>query len=407
MTFTRNSANLTPIEDTVFAVVKMAKQDPSNEVINATIGTYCDEDGKLVAFDSVYAHYNEIDNKVKANYAESFNGNPSFLKQVYSWFVQDKELDLFHRVLATPGGTGAICTTMINILDNGETVILPDIAWGSYQLMASQYNLKTATYSLFEEDHFNLESFKKVCLNTLESQNKLLVVINDPLHNPTGYSLSDHEWKEIISFLNECSKKAPCVLLNDVAYLDYSFDLAHSRDYLMNFNNISENLLIAVSFSTSKSLTSYGLRCGAVILLGKDEEKVRDVEIVFEKTARAQWSNVPPAAMDNFTWVTTVNKDNFMKEKNEAIELIKLRAAIILQEAKECGLELYPFSEGFFITIKVEDSQILNKFHQALIDNHIYTVKVNKGIRLAICSLPINKAKGLAYKCKTILISLV
>ena len=36
-------------------------------------------------------------------------------------------------------------------------------------------------------------------------------------------------------------------------------------------------------------------------------------------------------------------------------------------------------------------------------DNNIFTVQVDKGIRVAMCSLPVNKAKGLAQKMKTIL----
>ena len=34
---------------------------------------------------------------------------------------------------------------------------------------------------------------------------------------------------------------------------------------------------------------------------------------------------------------------------------------------------------------------------------HIYTVKVNKGIRVAVCSLPVKKCYGLAKRMKQIL----
>ena len=75
------------------------------------------------------------------------------------------------------------------------------------------HNLNVEKYSLFEEDHFNLNSFKSACKNVMEKQNRLVIVINDPCHNPTGYSLSKDEWKEVISFLNECSKTHAVVLL--------------------------------------------------------------------------------------------------------------------------------------------------------------------------------------------------
>ena len=41
-----------------------------------------------------------------------------------------------------------------------------------------------------------------------------------------------------------------------------------------------------------------------------------------------------------------------------------------------------------------------DKLHDALITKHIYTVKVNLGIRVAICSLSIEATKGLAKLIK-------
>jgi hypothetical protein len=58
--------------------------------------------------------------------------------------------------------------------------------------------------------------------------------------------------------------------------------------------------------------------------------------------------------------------------------------------------------EGFFITIKVDNS-IKDKYHQELIKENIFTVQVNEGIRVAVCSLPINKCYGLSKRLKDIL----
>ena len=169
------------------------------------------------------------------------------------------------------------------------------------------------------------------------------------------------------------------------------------------FNDITDNVLICVAFSCSKTVTSYGLRCGAAIVLGKDPEKVDDVEIVMEKKARATWSNIPNAAMENFTWVVNENKDAFLKEKQGYIDLMKKRSALFLKEAQECGLETYPYKEGFFVTLVMKDNEMRDKVHAALMDEHIYTIQVNLGIRVAVCSLPVNKVYGLAQKMKEII----
>lgn len=72
---------------------------------------------------------------------------------------------------------GAVGMTLQECLDEGQTVVLPEIAWGSYALMAQMHNLNVEKYSLFEEDHFNLNSFKSACKNVMEKQNRLVIVI--------------------------------------------------------------------------------------------------------------------------------------------------------------------------------------------------------------------------------------
>ena len=70
MTFVRKKADITPIVDTVFAIVNKAKEDKaangSDNVIDATIGSLYGEDETLVALDEVFDHYDEIDHRTKA-----------------------------------------------------------------------------------------------------------------------------------------------------------------------------------------------------------------------------------------------------------------------------------------------------------------------------------------------------
>lgn len=136
-----------------------------------------------------------------------------------------------------------------NTLEPGQTLIIPEIAWGSYALMAQMNNLEVARYNLFRDGKFDVESLKETCRKVMEKQDKLTLIINDPCHNPTGYSLSDEEWKEVISFLNECSKTHPVILINDIAYIDFSYRKKQARDYMENFNDISDDVVVCIAFS--------------------------------------------------------------------------------------------------------------------------------------------------------------
>lgn len=408
--FIREKIDHNPIVDNVFKIVNMANtaiaKKGEEHVVNATIGSLYDEQGKLVALDTVFNTYNSLDNRTKAKYASSFNGNPNFREQAYNWVVQDVELNLAHSVIATPGGSGAVSSTILNVLDEGETLIIPNIAWGNYRSMATIANCQVATYQMFDGDSFNLDSFKDVCISVMKQQGKVLAIINDPCHNPTGYSMTVDEWQQLIDFVNDLSKEGPVILLDDIAYIDYAYNLAASRHYMQTFNDISKNVMIVIAFSCSKTLTSYGLRCGAAIILAKEQQSVRDLEILMEKHARASWSNIPNAAMENFVKVTTDHQDEFNAEKDKYVQLLKQRCEIFKKEADACQLPYYPYKEGFFVTIKIEDDELLSRFHEAMLAHDIYTIKVNKGIRVALCSLSIEKCQGLAPKMKKILDSL-
>lgn len=405
MSFVKESVSQKPIVDTVFTIVKKAKEDKAKSgedvVVDATIGSLYDEEGKLVALDSVFSSLKNLDNRVLAAYAASFTGNEDFKDRVYQW-VLDGNSHLHHEIIATPGGTGAVAMTIQECLEAGQTVILPEIAWGSYNLMAQMNNLQIATYALFEEDHFNIESFKHTCQMVMAQQNKLVVVINDPCHNPTGYSLNKEEWNEVIAFLNECSKTHAVVLLNDIAYIDYAYGQKQAKEYFSVFDQISDNIVVVVAFSLSKSMTSYGLRCGAAIIMGQREEAVQELKIVFEKDARATWSNINNGAMATFVDVMDHHLKAYDQERLHYVALLKERSDIFVKEAKEAGLKHYPYKEGFFVTLSM-DNETRDKYHEALMENHIYTVKVNLGIRVAVCSLSVDKIKGLAKKMKEIL----
>ena len=405
MSFVKDSVNRQPIVDNVFAIVGKAKAakaeiGPEN-VVDATIGSLYNEEGNLVALDTVFDSLKNQDNKTLAAYASSFTGNPDFKETVYDWVLNGNS-KLPHEVIATPGGTGAVDMTISNCLDAGQTVVLPSVAWGSYNLMAQMSNINTVKYDLFEGDHFNLASYKEACLKSMENQDKLVVVMNDPCHNPTGYSLSKEEWKEVIDFLNECSKTHSVVLLNDIAYIDFSYQQAGAKEYMAQFDNISENVVVVIAFSLSKSMTSYGLRCGSAIILGKTDEAVQEVKIVFEKTARATWSNINNGAMATFVDVIKNHGKEYDEERAKYVALLKERSDIFTSEADSVGLKYYPYKEGFFVTLAL-DNDTRDKFHEALMNEHIYTVKVNTGIRVAVCSLSVEKTKGLAIKMKEIL----
>ncbi|MDO5440837.1 MAG: aminotransferase class I/II-fold pyridoxal phosphate-dependent enzyme [Erysipelotrichaceae bacterium] len=384
MKFVRKNVNTSKYVDNVFAVSNLAKQDPDG--INATTGCLYGEDGKLLTYSTVFDNESNITNIQNASYA-SPEGNKEYLELIGKHVLEGK-VSKKYKTLATSGGTGAIYLSVKSCLNEGDTIILPEVAWGNYKVIAQELNLNVVNY-----DVYNLDSLLKA-IDTVNE--KVFVVINSPSHNPCGHAYTYEEWEKIINKLNSVNKEV--ILLNDIAYIDYAPN--NKKEYFKLFNTLTNNVLVILAYSCSKSFSYYGKRLGAFIAINDDEEFLDHYINMCARLARTTWSNCNNGAMLNIVSLLKDNYDSYIKERDESIKMLADRASLFIKQANENNLPLYPYTSGFFVSLKIEDLDLRDKVHQRLIDNHIYTVKVNKGIRIGICSLPMNKVDGLASKIK-------
>lgn len=398
--------------DKVFSVAKKAKDAMSElgeeKVVNATIGSLYDETGKLAVLDTAMKVYKELPPEEIAGYASAFTGTPEYKESVkISLFGRDyKEFLKGHytEVLATPGGTGAISNSIKNYLGYGDTLLLPKWLWSPYILMAKEKNGDCDFYNLFnEENKFDLVNFKERVEKLAKKQENVVIIINDPCQNPTGYRLTIEEWKEIRKILISASEEANIILILDVAYIDFddrSFE--ERREYLETFKNLPEKVLTIFTFSLSKALTSYGMRVGAQIALSTSESVIKEFYDANSFSCRSTWSNISRGGMKMFSEIILDEEKSFKLEKEREFyrNLIKERAEIFINEAKECGLDVLPYVSGFFLTIPT--GKYTPKVEELLEKNHIYTVILNEGIRIAVCSVTKKKIKGLAKRIKAI-----
>lgn len=398
------------IHDKVFESANKAKEASKKygveNVINATIGSLYDEKEKLVTFNKVVEVYKNICSEDIFGYGAGITGTEDYKEAVKRVVLGENYSNVFNEnyldVVATPGGTGAISNTMKNYLNRGEKVLLPNLMWDSYKLIAEEVGGSHQTYNLFnEKGEFDIEDFKNQVFNLISVQESLVVIINDPCQNPTGYKLSIDEWKAILDVLKEASEKKHVILINDIAYIDFDErDEKEKDEYRFLFKDLPKNLLTIFIFSMSKSFTSYGLRVGAQLALSSDENVIKDFEKASKFSCRTLWSNVSRGGMKMFSEIV-LNKDHYedlQKERNEYISLIRERADIFLKEANDVKLETYNYKSGFFITIPIKEN--IKEVVKNLEANHIYTVVLDSSVRVALCSINKGKVKGLAKKIK-------
>lgn len=387
------------LQDNVFTAVRAAKEAQKqygDAVTNATVGAFFDEEENLVAYNSVFDVFKELPSTVHSAYASDIQGNPDFREAVKEWLGFD-EYDEVPHVIATPGGSGAIKTALHISMDAGQKALIPDIFWGPYLIMAQDTDLNVAKYPMFDGDHFAVSDFIAETTKLMLEQEKLVILMNDPAQNPTGYSMTDEEWAEVLAHLNELADKGRITLVLDVAYIDYTKQRI-TKHYFEKFKQLNKNITVMIAFSLSKTFTAYGVRVGALVIFGNEKDLMKDYAVY---TARSTWSNVNNAGQTMFAKI--VSNDHLLKaynrERDFYVDILKRRSDIFLKEAKEVGLDIYPHVEGYFVTVKI-DPELRETFEKQIRAKNVFGISLAMGYRIALCSMPVRKVYGLAKTLK-------
>ena len=385
MKFVKKSENTNRYVDNIFSVSNLAKKDPDG--INATAGCLYDEEGKMLTYRCVAEAEAELTSAQKSAYASSPAGNKEYLEAVTA-FVLDGKVSNHYQSIATPGGTGALGMAFHLCLDEGDTILYPEIAWGNYKVMSEESGYRVMNYDVYDLE----DLFHKIDI----IEGKVFLVINSPCHNPLGHAYTYEQWQQIIAKLNSLNKET--VLVCDIAYIDYAN--GDPKKYFTLFNEISDDLLVLIASSCSKAFSVYGYRLGCLIAIHNDEEFLEHFANLASRYGRATWSNINNGGMLTVSKVLLEKREAYEQELKQAKGMLRERRDLFLKQAEECGLDLYDLSDGFFATVRVPDNALRDGIHQRLMEEHIYTIKVNKGIRIALCSVPLKKLDGLAAKLK-------
>ena len=106
-----------PKEDKNFGINNRAKamiaEKGKEHVVNATLGVLLDDEGKLVVLSSVSDIFQSLKPEEFAEYAP-ISGTPGFREAVKKDAFGSFEPNRYTEAVATPGGTGAIHSTIAN-----------------------------------------------------------------------------------------------------------------------------------------------------------------------------------------------------------------------------------------------------------------------------------------------------
>ena len=393
-----NGRNI-PHEDKIFGISNRAKamiaEKGPDAVINATIGSLLDDNGDLVVLSSVDEVFKHLSPRDYADYAP-IGGIAPFKEAVQKAAFGVHQPKGFTEAVATPGGTGSLRNVISNYSDGGDKVLTSDWHWAPYNTIAGEIGRSIDTFEFFTpERKFNTESFETKVNELLAAQESLVIIMNTPAHNPTGYSLTLEDWDNVVAVLTEAAKCGKAIaLVVDAAYIDFAGDEEEYRRFLPKLENLPENVISIVAYSLSKTYTLYGTRCGAMICVAKTPEIAEEFKRVCEYSSRGSWSNSAKVAQVILSRI--YGDPGLLERVNEERahyrDMLIARGRAFEEAAHEAGLETVPFDAGFFISIPCDNP---DEISAELEKQGLFIVPLAKGLRVSVASISEEKCRKL------------
>ena len=393
--------------DTIFswlARYQQAKKD-GHEAVNGTIGSLLEDNGQLAINHVVDEMLRQAPPMEFASYAP-LKGLPSFLDLSISLALGEhrsalEEMGFAFTSTATPGGSGALFLAASNLCERGEAILLRDRHWGPYKGFLQNNGIDFVTWPLLPpkghdvHPYFAAEEFESQLEELCSKQDKIMVWLNDPAHNPTGLSMGEEGRAACLSsFVTSAlnNEEIGHTLLIDSAYSLYADEPHAWADTIIDAVNSGmpwpENLLICIAISLSKSHTIYGLRTGALVSIHPEKEVIDRLGTVMSVTGRQTWSAAPRVAQYCVSEMHSTEEVGIAwgEERDRLKQLLDDRRKNLKDECEKLNVDLNPTMDGFFAWIETEDPEA---FAESCAEMDVYLVPLTGGVRIGLCALSV------------------
>jgi len=158
-----------------------------------------------------------------------------------------------NNVFVSAGGAKqAIYTTLVSLIDPGDSVLIIKPSWVSYEEMIKLASGKTVCSESLPNGRPDVEDISQ----KVEQEKVKVIILNNPV-NPTGVVYTKDELLKI----GQIALENDCYVISDEVYDSIVYE--ENKFYSMNFL-FSENNFIIVN-STSKTYVMMGFRIGYVL----------------------------------------------------------------------------------------------------------------------------------------------
>ncbi len=366
--------------------------------LNATIGIACEDDGTVMALDT-------LKDSIDVEKGEVFPYAPSFgkkeLREKWQELIKQKNPSITGDI-SLPNVTVALThgLSMIGYLfaDSETEFIIPNPYWGNYKLtFDATYGSRIKPFDLFADGGFNIDGLKAALA---DGDAKKILVLNFP-NNPTGYTPTEQDAEKIVDVIKEYCTEKQLIVICDDAYFGLVFeDGVLSESMFSKLYNLSEKCVAVKIDGITKEDYAWGLRVGFVTFGIKNatDELYRALEDKTAGAVRATVSNAPNVSQALI--LKALSSPGYNEEKAKKRALIKSRydkiKTIIAdnQEDAEVFTQL-PCNSGYFMCFELSGGLDAEEVRHHLLDKYkTGTISVGSTIRVAFSSISADKLEA-------------
>ncbi len=361
--------------------------------INATIGEAVEDNGHPM-------HLPDFDQMINLPDASVFPYAPSFgkpdLRNSWKSFIYKKNPSLgatpISLPIATNGITHGLSISAYLFVNEGDTVIVPDLYWENYSLIfENNYLGKIDTFPLFHNGGINFPAMEA---KMEQSSGKIILVLNFP-NNPSGYTPLVSEIAKIIELVkNQADKGKKVVVLIDDAYFGLVYEKeVYTESIFTGLSALSEHVLAVKLDGATKEDYVWGFRVG-FITFGVKNGTAAVYEALENKTAGAVRGNISNISHLSQSLLQKVYaSENYDKSKEEKFNILHSRyekIKLVLENPKyKRYFAALPFNSGYFMCIELKDGLVAEDVRKILLEKYSTGVIVfGNLIRIAFSAVP-------------------
>lgn len=300
--------------------------------------------------------------------------------------LRDKSISL---PIVTSGITHGLSLAADLFVDAGDTVLLPDQAWGNYNMIFGvRHRANIVRYRFFSDSYgFDSDGFCDTAVRH-RRPGKLVVLLNFP-NNPTGYSVTKAEAKAILDALMEVAERGcNVVVVCDDAYFGLFYEDDVCKESIFVYLAGKHNRLLAIKLDgATKEDYVWGFRVG-FIAFATGSGSIGVYDALEKKTAGAIRGNISNCAHHSQSIILEAMKDSaYQGQKHQKYDVMKARAMAVKKTLGDPRFSevwtAYPFNSGYFMCLKLNgiDAEqfrvrLLEKYGVGVIATGPYDIRV-------------------------------